>query len=294
MPRPVFEDFIAPARARPELWRLVVGLLLAVGIYLAFLAAVFIGLYLLVGQENTGLWMERVVDASSPTATLLLLLTFGGMALGAIAAARLMHGRSAATLFGPRDRVLRDFLIAGGIVAGVLGASLVLWLWRFDPEPGLDFALWLRFLPIALLAILLQTGAEEMLFRGYAQQQLAARFRSPLIWLILPSVVFGLVHFNPDGAGANAWIVVLSAGLFGLIAADLTAATGSLGAAWGFHFANNCIALLVIATKGTIPGLALYRTPYEADDAGMVPTLMLGDLVVIVIAWALVRVALRR
>ncbi len=30
---------------------------------------------------------------------------------------------------------------------------------------------------------------EELVFRGYLQSQLAARFRSPLVWIVLPSLM---------------------------------------------------------------------------------------------------------
>jgi DNA-directed RNA polymerase subunit RPC12/RpoP len=42
------------------------------------------------------------------------------------------------------------------------------------------------------VGVLIQTGAEEVLFRGYLQQQLAARFASPIAWMVLPSAIFAL------------------------------------------------------------------------------------------------------
>ncbi len=55
-------------------------------------------------------------------------------------------------------------------------------------------------------ACLIQTGAEELVFRGYLQQQLAARFASPLIWMVLPALIFGAVHYDPATAGPNVWL----------------------------------------------------------------------------------------
>jgi membrane protease YdiL (CAAX protease family) len=148
-------------------------------------------------------------------------------------------------------------------------------------------------LPLALLGVAVQTGAEELVFRGYLQQQLAARFRSPLIWMLVPSLAFGAAHYDPATSGGNLWLIVLATGAFGLAAADLTARSGSLGAAWGFHFANNVAALLVIAVKGTIPGLALFTTPYDATDPVM-RGLVVIDIVTLAVAWLLVRRALSR
>ncbi len=155
--------------------------------------------------------------------------------------------------------------------------------------PGLSFGTWILILPIALIAIAIQTGAEELLFRGYLQQQLAARFASPVVWAVLPALIFGLLHFDPASAGGNVWLVVGSAALFGLMAADLTARSGSIGAAWGFHLANNMFALTVIATQGTLTGFALYLTPYDISDTEAIRALIPVDLGLMVLTWFLIR-----
>ena len=82
--------------------------------------------------------------------------------------------------------------------------------------------------------------------------------------------------------------------LFGLFAADLTAATGSIGAAWGFHFVNNVVALAVLATDGTITGLALYLTPYAADGEEIARFAIVADVAMLTVAWALCRAVVRR
>ncbi len=294
MNRPAFEAFIAPARAYPQLWRLFLGLILAIAVYLSFVAVLFIALYFGLGEANTSYWVDRISSAGSPTATLLLLTTFLGMGLGPTVAARALHKRGIGSLFGDGSRLWRDFAISAAVIFGLSAISIFIWLQSNTPEPNLNLTLWLRFLPLAILGILVQTGAEELLFRGYLQQQLGARFATPLVWLVIPSIAFGLVHLDPAGAGENAWIVVAAAAVFGLIAADLTAVTGSLGAAWGFHFANNTVAILFLATKGAIPGLALYTTPYAIDNAAVIRTLVIGDLVLLGLAWLILRRILRR
>jgi membrane protease YdiL (CAAX protease family) len=183
---------------------------------------------------------------------------------------------------------------AAALVGAFYAVTVGAWSLVFDAEPGLPLRAWLALLPLTLLGILVQTGAEELVFRGYLLQQLAARFRSPLAWMVLPSILFGLVHYVPGMPGSTALILVLGATLFGLFAADLTAATGSIGAAWGFHFANNVLALAVLATDGTITGLALYLTPYTADAEGAARLALLADYALLTAAWALCRLALRR
>ncbi len=288
-----FEGFVAPARARPQVWRLLAGLCLA-GLGYALWSAGAVALYWgALGPERPESWASALPDAETPAGAFVMLSTVLGMALGTVLAARLFHARRSATLFGRAPVVPRDFVIAAGLVGVIYAASLALWFARFDPVPQLDPGRWLALLPFALLAVLIQTGAEELVFRGYLQQQLAARFRSPLVWLLLPSLGFGLAHYDPGATGADLWLVVAATALFGLAAADLTARSGSIGAAWGFHFANNTAALLVVAVKGTIPGLALFTTPYTADDPAMARLLAI-DIATLGIAWFVVRRALQR
>ena len=289
-----FRRFIAPARRRAQLWRLILGIVVMAAVYLAGVTIVLAVIWLAVGTADWSGWAVEMVTAATAVGTLLLLASFIGMALAPMVAARLVHRRTLRSLFGPAVTVVRDFCVAAGIVATISAVLLLFWSLWFDAVPNLAPERWLYFLPLAVAGLLVQTVAEELVFRSYLTQQLAARFKSPLVWMILPSLAFGLVHYSPQSAGANAWLVVGAAGIFGLIASDLTRITGSIGAAWGFHFANNFAAILILATDGTIPGLALYLTPYGADDTTYLPMLIIGDLALMVLAWLILRRALRR
>lgn len=283
-----FHNFVAPARVRPQIWRVIVGFLVMLAVYAVTVIAILAVVWILVGTdtEDALYWVSRMVETDTPTSTLLILATFGGLALGAWAAARLLHSRSLASLIG-LPPVWHNFFVAAGVVAVIYSVLLFIWTFSYDAVPNLNWGMWLNYLPMALAGLLLQTGAEELAFRGYLQQQLAARFRSPIIWMVLPSMLFGLAHLDPESAGSNAWLVVLSAGAFGLAAADLTARTGNLGAAWGFHFANNTVAILILATDQTITGLALFVTPYSIDE--IEPLFFLTDLGVMLCGWFVIR-----
>ncbi|MEO0990702.1 MAG: CPBP family intramembrane glutamic endopeptidase, partial [Pseudomonadota bacterium] len=172
--------------------------------------------------------------------------------------------------------------------------ALGFWAVTNEARPGLAFGPWLMYLPLTLVGLLVQTGAEELAFRGYLQQQVAARFRHPVFWMVIPSVLFGFLHYDPVSMGGNALIIVGATTMFGLMAADLTARSGNLGAAWGMHFANNFFALAVVAVEDTITGLALYRTAYGAGDADIPLASLALDFVVLILAWGLCRRVVRR
>jgi len=133
-----------------------------------------------------------------------------------------------------------------------------------------------------------------VLFRGYLQQQLAARFSHPLIWMFLPSALFGLAHYGPDTYGANAWLVVIWAGIFGALAADLTARSGTLGPAIALHFATNVSALLLVAPQGEMSGLALFQYSFPAHDEAAIRALLPIDFAAMMVGWLAARLALRR
>lgn len=287
------DAFIAPARTRPEIWRLLLGLVLCFVVYVFGFAVLFGILVLYSGLEGAAAWTARMASEGTPTSTLLILATFVGMALGPFLAVRVLHGRSVGSLFGPLRPALRDFLTAM-VICGTLYAVILLVPTGDRPVPNLDLSLWALFVPLALVGILVQTGAEEVLFRGYLQQQLAARFASPLVWMVLPGVLFALGHYQPDIMGDNAWFIVLAVGLFAILAADLTAVTGNIGAAWGFHFANNCVGILIVGLAGPLSGLALYTSPFDPANVTDMRPYIFFDMVVTVVTWGLIRYAVTR
>ncbi len=286
------DTFVAPARAKPQIWRLLLGLFLIAVTYALGVGLVFGGVFVVAGPDNAERWITEMVEATGPTGTLLLLATFAGMAIGPMIAAAVFHERLIRSLFGPLPRAVRHFLIALVVCAAAYSLSF---LFPSDVEviPNLERAIWLSFLPLALVGVLVQTGAEEILFRGYIQQQLAARFKATWIWLLVPSVLFGVLHWQPEIMGDNAIYIVAAATLFGLLAADLTAKTGSLGAAWGFHFTNNVVAILIVALDGPLSGLALYTAPIDPASPEIRPLILL-DIGTTIVTWILIRLAVTR
>ncbi len=288
-----FQSYVAPARARPQLWRLAAGLVLCGAVYIGWIAAlVGVGIAL-EGAARMAAWFPRVARPSTPLATLVLLATFAGMAAGPVLAARLLHRRGAASLLGPAGRALRHFAVAAAVLLAVYAAGLLM-VPPGGPVPNLAPATWAALLPLTIAGVALQTGAEEVLFRGYLTQQMAARFASPVLWAGLPSALFAAGHFDAAAPTAVAWALVGWAFLFGLLATDLTRVTGSLGAAWGMHFANNVAAIALLAPKDTITGLALYVLPWGAGDGGALLAAMPLELASLLAGWGAIRLVLAR
>jgi membrane protease YdiL (CAAX protease family) len=284
----------APARSKSQLWRLFMGLVLVAGVFLASYRFVEQTLVTFVGEERFAAFVGGQ-GASSPGAVLYILLSFGFVILGVAVALRVVHQRGLAGVLGPWALLRQQFWSVLAIIALLYGALALLPPWDMgDPlERNLTLGTWLVLLPFGLMAILVQVSAEEILFRGYLQQQLAARFSSPLIWLAVPSALFGAGHYMP-AAGDLAMVIALWSGLFGLAMADLTARAGTLGPAIALHLANNAVAILVISMPDSLSGLALYHSPFDIGDDTMVRAWLPVEFMMILVCWLAARLAIRR
>ena len=164
---------------------------------------------------------------------------------------------------------------------------------------------WALLIPVTVIVLLIQTGTEELVFRGYLQQQLACLSPHRWVWMGIPSVMFGTLHYwNGHGAAQGAlwafWAMML-----GMACADLTARSGNLGAAVGLHLANNAFALLLYGIAGwSGTGVALFLFPYEDPaaysegiDALISPWVILQattQILSVLVMWLAARIAIRR
>lgn len=286
------EALVSHGQARPQLWRLIVGLVVVVVVSFLLLSLA----HTVLGGLFPGPWMAGLQEGSNPAGMLILLGGFGFVIIGVAVAAQLLQKRSLVSITGAPRLVIRQF---GQVSINLLllsGVLLILPPYQMDAPmvPNLPLPTWLALLPLSLLALLIQVGAEEILFRGYLQQGLAARFRHPLIWLLLPSVLFALGHYLPAEAGENAVLITVWAGVFGFLMADLTARVGSIGPAIAVHFFNNFMALILFSSPSSLNGLALYLLPYEMSDVQALRPWLAVDIVMMVVGWLVARLAIRR
>jgi len=290
--------FVAPAQAAADLPRLAFGVVAIEGLYKLFLMGFEQGLDATPGFSAHMMWY-----ANTATGLLLQLFSFVFLALAVVLVARLGHGRGLASLIGPIGPSLRA--LAWGFGAVLLFFALTELLppyWMAEGQAVARTPLyWLALLPLSLLALLVQCGAEELFYRGYIQQQLAARFARPWVWMVLPNIAFALAHWELGDFTTPAAQYVIWAFVFGVAASDLTARTGNLGAAIGFHLGNNAYAFLLFGEYAAPDsGLALFVFPSGAlgdallDEAPLFTTAFATELAGVGLMWLAVRLVLRR
>lgn len=265
---PNFTAYIAPARNEARWWKVLLTLIVWFGVY------ALLGNILAVGFVRVFQVKELTQgEFTTPISMFALLLTFVVWIVVFWGALWLFHRRGLGSVIGgPRSTVLRDMLVAM-VIFGVLSVAM-----NFvspsedDIVENIARGRWLILLPLALVLMFFQVSAEEIVFRGYIQQQLAVLFESRWVFMVLPSVLFGLAHFFNTDLGLEARLVVVAfTALLGLFMADLTYRTGNLGAAIGVHFVNNFGALLWLSYQKEMSGLARYYSPaFEGNPEALI------------------------
>jgi membrane protease YdiL (CAAX protease family) len=293
------DRYVAPAKESADLGRLIIGFALIEAAYYVSQRA-FSLLLILIGETVGPSDLEPSYEFGDTALGLLLqLFSFGFLGLAVLVIVWIQHNRSGWTIFGDRTG-FGHTLFWSALACFAVFAALEFLPPFYSYDGGeLQFGRMIL-LPLSLLAILVQTGAEEMLYRGYLQQQIAARFQSPMIWMVAPNILFAIAHLDLSGDPILSLQYVAWTFVFGLACSDLTARTGSLAAAMGFHFANNAYVFLFWAEEFTPDsGLALLLFP-EWDGAAapeavpLIDLIFLSDLALPLVLWLAVRLAIRR
>ncbi|QPC90060.1 CPBP family intramembrane glutamic endopeptidase [Mesorhizobium sp. INR15] len=216
---------------------------------------------------------------ASPVGVLTVLASFGGIWIGLWIAMRWVHGEPLAALIGNSHRVSWSGFLKGLIAVLITSLLSEILLYLLQPEiargPVSLPAWFLFFIPIVALT-LLQISSEEVLFRGYLLRGLAKRFKSPLIWALLPGLLFTSLHWSTSSAAAINACVLASIAAFALLLTLIVYATGNLGAAFGAHLGNNLTGFLLISHQESYNSFALFSAkPLEG------PGWTTGDAVII-------------
>ncbi len=261
-----FERYRRSPNEKTTFWRLVIGTIVIAACWFgATLGIIFGSAWVLpqLGEDFSALDPMQMM-LGSPFGLFITLFTFSGIWIGAWIAMRVVHKEKLAALFG-NSRLIARSAFCKGLIA-VLLTSLLTEAAYFAIMPDIvrgpiSFGLWaLLLIPIALGAFI-QTSSEELLFRGYLQRGLANRFRSAIVWGVLPTIAFTALHWNPSSVLAMNIGVVISIGAFAALLALLVYRTGNLGAAMGAHLGNNFVGFALISHDQTLGGLALFQAP---------------------------------
>jgi len=166
-----------------------------------------------------------------------------------------LHKRSFKTLFsGTLSIRWERFFTAALVWFGLMGVSLIT-DYSINPENftfNFDLTSFLILTVISLVLIPFQASYEEILFRGYLAQGVAAWTKNRLMVILLPAFIFGLMHIiNPEIKKFGFWLVMPQYILFGVIFGLTTVLDDGIELAMGAHTANNIFLSLFVTTKAS-------------------------------------------
>lgn len=160
------------------------------------------------------------------------------------------------------------FLVSA--VVGLVSVGLAGMVGMIDLEwVGFDWSVWVPMLVIALVGLAIQTGSEEMLFRGYLTQFVRRLSKHPVVFVSVPALLFAAPHISNAKSLGGGPLVMVPYFVTGLLYGWASLRSGSLYMSWGLHFNNNLFNVLVVGTTDDIlkpaapllfPGVGLLTT----------------------------------
>ncbi len=150
----------------------------------------------------------------------------------------------------------------------------------FEPLPFLGTLL------ICILFLPIQTGWEELFFRGYLMQGLGLWMKKPIVPLIITSLIFGLLHMSNKEVAVNGVAVMLPQYILpGFIFGAIVLLDERLELAMGLHLANNLFGIVMVSSpEMTIQANSLWKVPTMGGTENFILGI-LPLLIVIMIFW---------
>jgi membrane protease YdiL (CAAX protease family) len=167
-----------------------------------------------------------------------------------------LHRRSFQEVINGTGSIRWNRFFTGALIWIVMMAVYLIIFYLIDPE-NFQFSFNVHsFVALVIISALLlpfQTTYEELVFRGYLAQGLAAWTRSRWMALIIPALLFGLLHsFNPEVKEFGFWLTMPQYWLFGLFFGLLTILDDGIELAMGVHAANNVFTSIMVTHKSSV------------------------------------------
>jgi membrane protease YdiL (CAAX protease family) len=258
------------AGGKTTLPRLIAGVAVIIVFWILSTLAVIVAGMFVHARMGDGAAPDMAGFLATPAGVLTALGSFAGIWIGVWNVMRLLHGEPLSALFGNSRRIAWGSFAKGFLAVFLTSLLSEVLLYAMQPQisrGSIGVAWWLvALVPVALLT-LLQTSSEELLFRAYLPRGLAARFASPVVWAVLPVLVFTSLHWSGSATPLMNAAGLATIGVFAALLMILVHATGNLGASMGAHLANNLFGFLLISHQEAYNAFALF-TARPLEGAG--------------------------
>ncbi len=142
--------------------------------------------------------------------------------------------------------VLFGFTVWGSLLLLSIGLPIA-----WDPS-SYDFTFkWNSFLPllaICLIGLPIQVAFEELFVRSYMMQGVYNLFKTPIVPIVVSSLVFAVLHMSNPEVSAYGWLLMFFYYFGnGIMLAIVTIWDEGIELAFGIHFANNFLLALCLS-----------------------------------------------
>lgn len=242
-------------------WYRYLGLILA-----SFIGGQFLGLIpFLIIALTKGLGSGHVGDLENPTdlsgygidtttTLVILMIPFLVSIIFYVVFFKTIHKRSWITSINGTGKIRWKRFFFGFLSWGGIGMVLFIISYLISPSDytiQFDISKWVPLLLIALLIIPFQASYEELLFRGYLAQGVAAITKNRWVAILIPSILFALVHgANPEIEKYGFWIMMPVYFTLGITYAIISVLDDGIEIAMGAHTVNNIFSAVVVNYEG--------------------------------------------
>ncbi|WP_343631842.1 CPBP family intramembrane glutamic endopeptidase [Fluviicola sp.] len=246
--------FTSPLEPTIGIRHYLLGLLaILIGVYFigGSLMSIFISAKLPAGESLTAFSSPQDLFSKNEFFALNMIpFVFGFLAI--VFCSRLIFKRSFRTFLTARPRFdFTRFFFAFGLWSTLMMVSFFMTFidynhlihWNFQPEN------FFYLLILALVLVPVQTGFEEILFRGFLLQFFGKITQKGIYLILINGVLFGALHLmNPeiDKLGAFAVGYYMMSGIFTSFIAIMD---DGLELSWGFHLANNLFGIIIVTNN---------------------------------------------
>jgi membrane protease YdiL (CAAX protease family) len=218
-----------------------------------------------------------------------VMFSFVVMLIAAAFFISLFHGRSWKQVINGTNRVRWSRFFFGFLIWGVI--SLILFTISYLMNPDVVH---LKFQPlnffilliISLIFVPVQSTAEEFVFRGYITQGVASWTRSRWWALIIPGMLFGLMHSaNPEVFEYGFGIMMTQYIFMGFMFGVMTILDDGIELAMGVHTVNNLLGSVFATYKASaLQTYALFEITEMNPREELAPFIISGIVLLAVFA----------
>ena len=218
-----------------------------------------------------------------------MLFAFAVLLFSTVIFIKLFHGRSWTEVINGTKSVRWSRFFFGFSVFGIITLILFIISYLIEPEN-----MEIRFEPmkffilliVAITFIPLQSTAEEIAFRGYLAQGVASWTKSRWWALIIPSVLFGLLHSaNPEVFEYGFWVMMPQYLFMGFMLGVMSILDDGIELAMGVHTVNNLLSSVLVTFKGSaLPTYALFELKKINPAEDILPSIITGVILLAIFA----------